>query len=257
MVRVNWLLLYLLSPWCLAAQLSIIIDDVGNHRNDLQLLQLDPAITLSVLPSSPYAKRIAQQAQQQQREVMLHLPMQGSRSLALGPYGLSENLAEAAFKQRVLAAISDFPEASGLNNHMGSQLTQQPQEMHWLMQTLAQRQLFFVDSRTHLASVAEHIAEQHQVPHLRRHVFLDHVDEPQAIAKQWQQALNLARKYGHAVLIAHPREHSITLLKQLNLPPDIQLVGAAQRLAMQAVKQPKELRLVKAEENREQLKQTY
>ncbi len=256
MVRVSWLLL-LLSPLCFAAQLSIIIDDVGNNHNDLQLLKLNPAITLSVLPSSPYAKRIARQAQQQQRELMLHLPMQGSSSLALGPYGLSRNLTEAVFKQRVVAAINDFPEASGLNNHMGSQLTQRPKQMHWLMQTLAQQQLFFVDSRTHLASVAEQVAKQHQVPHLRRHIFLDHLDQPEAIAKQWQQALNLARKYGHAVLIAHPRENSIALLEQLDLPIDIQLVGAAHKLAMQAAKQPSELRLVKAvEKNNQKLKQT-
>ncbi|WP_432460761.1 MULTISPECIES: divergent polysaccharide deacetylase family protein [unclassified Agarivorans] len=216
-----------------AGLLSIIVDDVGNGYQDYQLLQLNPAITLSVLPASPYAKNIAVQAQQQPREVMLHLPMQGSRDLNLGPYGLSTQLDEYEFKRRVYAAIQDYPEATGLNNHMGSQLTQQPQEMGWLMQVLNEQQLFFVDSRTHLGSVAEKTALMYQVPVLRRHVFLDHIDNPVSIYQQWQLALKLSRKYGHAILIAHPRPNSLALLRQLTLPTDIQLVGLAQRLAWQ------------------------
>ncbi|WP_338622351.1 divergent polysaccharide deacetylase family protein [Agarivorans sp. OAG1] len=234
----------------MAAQLSIIIDDVGNSARDFALLDLHPNITLSVLPSSPYAKDIAEQAQQQQREIMLHLPMQGSGTIALGPYGLPDNLEEAAFKQRVEAAINDFPEATGLNNHMGSQLTQLPTEMHWLMQVLAKQQLFFVDSRTHLASIAQQTARVYQVPNLKRHVFLDHQDNPVAIERQWQKALSLARKYGHAVLIAHPRPHSVDLLNQLSLPEDVQLVGVAQRLALLAPELESEpsIRLVGSEE---------
>ncbi|MGY5450847.1 divergent polysaccharide deacetylase family protein [Agarivorans sp. MS3-6] len=228
---VNGLFLLLACTQALASQLSIIIDDVGNSYADFQLLQLDPSITLSVLPSSPYAKQIAAQAEQQQREIMLHLPMQGSGNLALGPYGLTDNLAEPQFKQRVASAINDYPEASGLNNHMGSQLTQLPTEMHWLMQVLANKQLFFVDSRTHLASIAEDVAKAYRVPVLRRHVFLDHHDEPAAIQRQWLQAIKLSRKYGHAVLIAHPRANSVALLQQLALPEDVTLVGLQQRLA--------------------------
>ncbi|GDY26300.1 divergent polysaccharide deacetylase family protein [Agarivorans sp. Toyoura001] len=216
----------------LASQLTIIIDDVGNSARDIDLLELHPSITLSVLPSSPYAKEIAELAQQQQREVMLHLPMQGSGEIALGPYGLNDHLDEGSFKQRVQAAINDYPEATGLNNHMGSQLTQLPTEMHWLMQVLAKQQLFFVDSRTHLASIGNKVASHYQVPNLRRHVFLDHQDNPAAIEKQWQQAINIARKYGHAVLIAHPRPHSVNQLAKLALPEDVQLVGVAQRLAL-------------------------
>ena len=52
---------------------------------------------------------------------------------------------------------------------MGSLLTQQPEQMGWLMDELHERDtLFFVDSYTTPASVGLTMAHEHGVPALRR-----------------------------------------------------------------------------------------
>ena len=65
---------------------------------------------------------------------------------------------------------------TGVNNHMGSLLTRHPGHMLWLMRTLQQHgenPLFFVDSRTTVATVARRLAVENGVPNTDRNVFLD------------------------------------------------------------------------------------
>jgi polysaccharide deacetylase 2 family uncharacterized protein YibQ len=102
-----------------------------------------------------------------------------------------------------------------VNNHMGSQLTQEPEPMQWLMEELRPRGLYFVDSRTSAKTKAFDTAKQYQVPSLKRDVFLDDINEPRAIEYQLKRALQLAQQHGKALAIGHPYPNTLSVLERL------------------------------------------
>ena len=95
--------------------------------------------------------------------------------------------------------------------------------MNWLMAELKPRTIFFIDSRTTTSTVAAITAKRWQIPTMSRKVFLDHYDEPEAIARQFQRLLDLAEKHGHATAIAHPRQNTLLFLEQAL--PQLQAAG--------------------------------
>ena len=196
--------------------ISIIIDDLGNRLEDgKKALELPGAITYSFLPHTPYARTLAEQAHNQDKEVMLHLPMDAHSGKQLGPGGLTLNMTKEQFQETLKENLQVVPHVAGLNNHMGSLLTRHPGAMGWLMQgILDYGDLYFVDSRTSAMSVAEGVAREHNVPTARRDVFLDNVREPEEIRAQFQQLIRRARKHGKAIGIAHPYPETIAVLTE-------------------------------------------
>ena len=195
-----------------ASQIALIIDDIGYKQIDHQVLKLPPEVTLSVLPFTPLSNQIATKAYAKGHEIMLHIPMQSLQGNKLGKGGLNNAMSERELKQVLESALTDFPYAKGLNNHMGSLLTQLPQPMHWTMATLAKHQLFFVDSSTTKYTIARTIAAKYHVPHIKRHVFLDNNLDKQALEHQFQHLLRLAKRRSKTVAIAHPHKETLTFL---------------------------------------------
>ncbi|MGS2717346.1 divergent polysaccharide deacetylase family protein [Eionea flava] len=196
---------------------AIIIDDIGyNYTQGLQAIQLPGDITYAIIPHSPKADFFAEKAMQLHKEIMLHAPMSTINHAPIGKHGLSELLGEERFKSTLQTALSSLPNAKGLNNHMGSLLTQKDQPMTWVMEALKERQLYFVDSRTTAKSIAWNIAQKHGIPALKRDVFLDHEPNTAFIHKQFQSLIRIAKQQGYAVAIAHPYPETIAYL-QTNL----------------------------------------
>ena len=191
--------------------IAIIMDDLGSSAvRAEQLIQMSAQLTYSFLPHTPYAEQYAQIAHQLGKEVMLHLPMQPMSDKDMGPGGLSQDMSQAKFISTVREAIQAIPFAVGVNNHMGSLLTRSVKNMHWLMQELKSRNnLYFVDSRTHGATVAGQIAERNHLQNTSRDIFLDHVIEEEAIDIQFERLLNRVKYAGYALAIGHP--HSLTI----------------------------------------------
>ena len=152
---------------------AIIIDDLGhNLKRGEAFINLAEPITFAVLPHTSYAKSIATAAHRANKEVMVHLPMANLANTPIGPGGLTANLPRVDFMTALDAAIAGVPFASGINNHTGSYLTQQTQQMGWLMGDMKERGFFFIDSRTTAKSVALKVAEQHHVIASSRDIFL-------------------------------------------------------------------------------------
>lgn len=195
-------------------RIAIIIDDIGYQRSDLDMVALPYPLTIAVLPYTPFGQRSAQLAFSQRKDVMLHMPMQASNNKALGPGGLTQDMSRAEFLQELDAALSDIPYAIGVNNHMGSLLTELDQPMSWLMQHLKQRQLFFVDSLTTVQSRARYQAQRYGVTNLSRHVFLDNDVSEEALQQQFDLLIRIAKRHQRAIAIAHPYPETYAFLKQ-------------------------------------------
>lgn len=218
--------------------ISIIIDDLGNdYRAGVESLNLEANITYAILPNTPHALALAKLAEKQDKEFILHLPMQSIEPLPLGPGGLTLDLDEAEFESSVEHSLLAIPGIRGVNNHMGSLLTQHPGYMHRLMRIIKRHQLFFVDSRTTEKTIAAYEAVKNGVPHISRDIFLDTViaNDETFVDAQLQRLEKRARNHGYAVGIGHPYPATLNSLKQwisgssiqrFNLVPVSELISA-------------------------------
>lgn len=206
------------------AAVTIIIDDLGYNLNyGMRAVALPGPVTFAVLPFSPHSKELAEAAHRQGKEIMLHMPMDNGNHKPLGPGGLTEQLSPSAFTNRLEQAIRSIPHISGVNNHMGSKLTQNPLKMNWVMNSLKQHSLYFVDSRTSAGSVAGSTAQQQHIPSLDRDVFLDHDPRPAAIDAQFRRLIRIAKRNGSAVAIGHPYPSTLGYLE--NVIPKLDAMG--------------------------------
>lgn len=220
------------SAWAESARLAIIIDDIGyNLVQSERAAQLPGQFTLAILPFTPHGQQIAEIAHQRGKELMLHLPMSNVHNIPLGRGGLTTGMEQDAVRATVRADLASLPLVRGVNNHMGSKLTQDAQAMVWVMSELADRKLYFIDSRTSPFTQAQNAAEQSGVPSYKRDVFLDDVIEPAEIRQQLERAFQLAHKQGSALAIGHPYPATMQLLE--NIQPlldqaNVRLVFASQ-----------------------------
>jgi len=215
---VRFLLIFIItffsSRYVEASQIAIIIDDIGYRQSDEAVLSLPNNITFSILPHTPLGSEVAKKAHNMGHEIMLHLPMQALNGKTLGPGGLTNAMNEAELKQTLENAFDSIPYANGANNHMGSLLTQLDEPMQWVMESLKQRDLYFVDSITTRFTKASGKANQLGVPLLKRQIFLDNDVSESALEAQFQRLMSLAHKQGQSVAIAHPYPETIRFLKR-------------------------------------------
>ena len=212
------LTLSLLSPALLyaqSAQVSIIIDDIGYRKSDAQALYLPGNISYAILPHTPYGKKLALKAKAKNNDVILHIPMEAKNGKKLGPGALTSTMNENGIRKSLTNAFDEIPFALGINNHMGSKLTELYQPMAWTMQFLRERNLMFIDSVTTSASQAEQVAISFGVPSLHRHIFLDNKLEHSYIRRQFKQLIRDAKRYQSVVAIAHPHPETIAALRKL------------------------------------------
>lgn len=197
------------------ATVVLIIDDIGHQwRNGMAMVELPGKVNLAVLPHTPHGRDLAEAGFAAGKEILLHAPMSNHRGMALGHGGLTPTLARDDFDRALTAAIEDIPHLRGVNNHMGSELTEMPLQMGWVMQTLLRRELYFVDSRTTSDSVAARTAAAYNVPHLSRTVFLDNERSAEAIGQHFEELVTLAEQRGLAVGIGHPYRETADFLQQ-------------------------------------------
>ncbi|AWL13226.1 uncharacterized protein HMF8227_02775 [Saliniradius amylolyticus] len=197
-----------------SADVALIIDDIGYRQTDAAAFQLPSEVTFSILPHTPYSTEFAHRAAQQGREVMLHMPMEALAGNKLGPGALTTELTSPAIQQTLNHALASVPNAVGLNNHMGSRLTQMTRPMTATMEFLRQQQMFFIDSRTTRYSRAETIAQQTGLASARRHVFLDHYQDKRQIRFQFERLIRIAKKHQRAIGIAHPYPVTLEFLSE-------------------------------------------
>jgi len=101
---------------------------------------------------------------------------------------------------------------------MGSRFTQNSQLMGVVMEVLRKRGLFYLDSRTSPASVAHNAGQKWNVPVLRNQVFLDNERSQEAVERQLEKLVRIAREEGQAIGIGHFQSMSTARVLQRKIP---------------------------------------
>ena len=194
--------------------IALVIDDIGPARTWSQMaLDLPMPVTMAILPYVSDAANWATEAKAAGHEVLLHMPMEPFGLEDPGPGALLRRLSADQNRQRLAAALEQVPGVIGVNNHMGSRFTSCARCVAEVAGLLQERGLVFLDSVTSGKSAAAKTIGKRGVPIIRRDVFLDDVDAPEAIATQMRRAEKLAMQNGVVVVIAHPRPASMAALK--------------------------------------------
>lgn len=194
---------------------SIIIDDVGNNLEyGKDVINLPATLTIAILPKTTYARRLARLAAKNNKEVMLHLPMQSVEHHQHSPGTLDLHMTRSEFREQLRLNLNSVPYVRGVNNHMGSLLTRHPGHMSWLMDELSRMGgLYFIDSKTTSKSIADKIAVENNVPVLSRDFFLDPDHRPETLRQQFDRFIQKVNRRGYALAIAHPYPETIKFLK--------------------------------------------
>jgi hypothetical protein len=198
--------------------IAIIMDDIGWRRqDDLNAMDLPWDISFAILPQTPNTSSMVKAARVRGKEIMLHLPMEGlDRKDLLGPEALTLNMSTTEFVNTLKADLDTVPGAVGINNHMGSLLTQHELSMHRLMQTIQQEgNLFFINSKTTNTRLPLDIAKLYDVPTAQRDVFLDHDQHPKQVVRKFEKLVRIAKEKGTALAICHPYPDTIEALDYL------------------------------------------
>ncbi|QOT00134.1 divergent polysaccharide deacetylase family protein [Brevibacterium sp. JNUCC-42] len=187
-------------------KVALIIDDFGNNmRGTEEILDLPIPLTIAVMPFLPSTKKDAEMAYQKKHDVIVHMPMepmQGPKSW-LGPGALMNNLSDDEIRKRVNEAIDNVPHAIGMNNHMGSKVTQNPRIMRIVLQVCKERGLFYIDSKTSYKSIVGQVARDLQVPYIENMMFLDDVHTSSHIAKQLKLISEKVKQNETCIAIGH------------------------------------------------------
>jgi uncharacterized protein len=197
-------------------RLAVVIDDLGYDRAQADsLFRISYPLTISVLPHEANSGEIAEEAHRRGYQVMLHLPMASNAGDRDEAIELHPGMASADVDKTFAAMLDTVPYAAGVNNHEGSLGTADQKLMDELMPLLHQRNLFFIDSRTTAATVAETTAHAAGVASARRNVFLDDEQSAPAIRKQFELAIRDAREKGSALAIGHPHPETLAVLNEM------------------------------------------
>ncbi len=199
------------------ARVAVVIDDLGeeNHLSH-ELLDANLPITFSILPFSPYSKRLALEAHKRGKEVILHLPMEphGYPGSNPGEGVLLHGMDQKSLLGQLSKDLEAVPHVLGASNHMGSRFMEDPEKLRILFKELKRQGLYFLDSLTTPKSAGLRTAREVGLRATERSVFLDHSLAEGDIRERLDTLAQVALSAGRAVGIGHPHASTVKLLKE-------------------------------------------
>jgi uncharacterized protein len=206
--------------------IAIIIDDMGSSMREAEtLLAMNTPLSISIIPGLGKAKAVADEVHRKGGEVMIHIPME-PREYQLKPFekgGLLLSMSDKEIRERMVGYLEKVPNAVGANNHMGSRFTEDRAKMAVVLEVLKRKGFFFVDSKTSPLSLGDSLAREMGIPSATRSVFLDNVQDVEAIKGQMDKLAGIARKHGSAIGICHP--HKTTMIALSSALPELRRQG--------------------------------
>ena len=188
-------------------QIYLLIDDAGQSvRQANAFLTLPAPLTLAILPNCPCTKKVAQALSKNHpdKQFILHQPMEPlNPAINPGPGAIRSDTLPEQVATLLTENMAQLPGACGMNNHMGSRITQDRPLMTATILFCKTNHLFFIDSFTTPESIAGVIACEQGVPTARQSVFLDNDHSEQAIQKQFERGMQIAETHGTVIMIGH------------------------------------------------------
>ncbi|MEN2984101.1 MAG: divergent polysaccharide deacetylase family protein [Dictyoglomaceae bacterium] len=213
--------------------LAIVVDDITekNYWTD-RLFSLSYTLNLAIIPTSKVGE-LLKETKKKNWYAIIHLPMESISYPKDAKYLVSYSILQGMNKEEIEKIVNksmeyfeDYP-IEGINNHMGSKVTSDPETMRNLFKVLKEKKLFFLDSKTSYKSVGKRIAREVDIPFLENDLFLDHENDKEMIRKRFQQSIDIAKKKGKAIVICHIRPKTIEVMEELekeNFFRDVELV---------------------------------
>jgi len=202
----------------LRPKIAIVIDDLGDKdKISQELLRWNLPITFAILPFTPFSKTLAGEAHRQGKEVILHLPMEprGYPQIRPGEGVLLEEMNETKLLRQLTKDIDAVPYITGVSNHMGSRLMEEPEKIRIIFSELKRRGLFFLDSRTTPQTVGLQVAQSVGLKAVERNIFLDNSSTDEDIKQQLEQLIQLSLSKGKAIGIGHPHPSTLKSIREI------------------------------------------
>ncbi len=221
-------------------QIAVIIDDIGYDLRLVEdLIGIEAPIAFAILPHTPHAREAARLLHAAGKEILLHLPMEPRSYPAENPGAgaLLVNMDAREIRRRIEADLAAVPYASGVNNHMGSRFMEDEDRLAVVMQELAKKGLFFVDSVTTHGSRARSAAARAGVRYASRAVFIDHRSGyAEALANLLRPPIQGRDEGKPLLMIGHPRPETLRALREaqpLWQKEGVRMIPLSAHIAMQ------------------------
>lgn len=202
----------------LKGRIAIVIDDLGQSKKiAMDFLNLDAHLSFSVFPFAPHSREFAREASKQGRDVLLHLPMEpkGYPMQDPGRGRLLTTMGKRQLLSQLEKDLSAVPYVKGVNNHMGSKFTEDPELMQLVLEDIQRKGLFFLDSRTTPKTVGFRVAQELGVKTGQRNVFLDNERDVSKIKARIFELIALSQKNGGAIGIGHPHPETVQAIREV------------------------------------------
>ena len=188
--------------------ITIVIDDFGSIDGSLLdgFFELDPQICFAIFPDEENSVTTMQRATAQGRESIIHVPMEpiGYPRVNPGPNAILVQHDEAKIARTLDQFQKKLPDCIGINNHMGSLATTDPDVMQAVMNALKKQDLLFLDSRTTNVSIAYQTAQKSHLKTFRNDIFLDSPNISQSTMEaKLNRILELSSVQNHVIAITH------------------------------------------------------
>lgn len=210
--------------------IGICIDDCGAvdptqpSQPIYKMLRLPFKMTFAVLPYRSYTAQTAEEIHRHGGEVILHQPMAAITVPNPGAGGITANMTLEEVRNTVTTNLGLIPYVVGMNNHMGSLITQQRDKMQVCMEVLKSLGYYFFDSRTITTSVAYDVAKEQGLLTGERDLFIDGNNTEQA--KELIRSLALRALYAPNLphlAIGHVRSSTADAL--VEMVPELEALG--------------------------------
>ena len=128
-----------------APRIAFIIDDIGSSISRAQaFLDLKMPMTFSIHPKLKYSDILAEKIYEHGQEIMLHQPMEPyGHEVDPGPGALYISYRDTEIEEIIEENLSQIPQATGVNNHMGSRFTSSSSKVVEALKIIKQKDLFF------------------------------------------------------------------------------------------------------------------
>lgn len=187
-------------------QIFLVIDDAGLDVDETrQFLELPVPMTIAVLPHLKKTGEVCAEIDRYaDKELILHQPMEAyNRESDTGP-GAIRNTTRPEDVAKILDRnLTSVRGAVGMNNHMGSRVTENEVIMAEVLRYCRARGLYFLDSKTSYNSLVPRVAGREHIHLEERDVFLDVQHDRETVRRAWENTVLKASANGYVIAIGH------------------------------------------------------